>query len=114
MESSQGKSTRKSSGERNVSEALSIRTANINEAIADALRPLSAKEIARRIRSSTRTVEGWLQGRTGPQVKHVVAMLQDDELCRRFLAAADRGDLARSAETIAALRRAVALSGDGS
>ena len=97
-------------GERSVS-SVAIRTLSVNEAIGEALRGWSAKFVARRIKTSTRTVEAWREGRSGPQAKHFVAMLQDDELCARLLEAAGRGDLARSAETIAALKRALVSEG---
>jgi hypothetical protein len=38
-------------------------------------------------------------------------MLNDDELCAKLLEAAGRGDLARSAETIAALKAALVSEG---
>ncbi len=87
--------------------AVAIRTLSVNEAIGEALRHWSAKFVAQRVKTSPRTVEMWREGRSGPQAKHFVAMLQDDELCVRLLEAAGRGDLARSAETIAALKAAL-------
>lgn len=90
---------------------VAIRTLSVNEAIGDALRNWSAKFVAQRIKTSVRTVEDWREGRSGPQAKHFVAMLQDDELCARLLEAAGRGDLARSAETIAALKAALMSEG---
>lgn len=90
---------------------VAIRTLSVNEAIGDALRNWSAKFVAQRIKTSVRTVEDWREGRSGPQAKHFVAMLQDDELCARLLEAAGRGDLARSAETIAALKAALVSEG---
>jgi hypothetical protein len=93
-------------GERSVP-SVAIRTLSVNEAIGEALRGWSAKFVARRIKTSTRTVEAWREGKSGPQAKHFVAMLQDDELCARLLEAAGRGDLADSAATIAKLRAAL-------
>ena len=87
--------------------SVAIRTLSVNEAIGEALRGWSAKFVAKRVKTSARTVENWREGRTGPQAKHFVAMLQDDELCARLLEAAGRGDLARSAETIAHLKAAL-------
>lgn len=111
MEKAQRPNTRKSSGVRKVS-SVAITTHSINERFADLLRPFTAKEIARRLRlPSSRTVENWKEKRTSPQARHVVAMLNDDELCAKFLEAAGRGDLARSAETIAALKRALVSEG---
>ena len=110
MESSSGKTTGESRGVRRVN-TVSIRTLSVNEAIGAALRNWSTKFVARRLKTSTRTVEAWREGRTGPQAKHFVAMLQDDELCARLLEAAGRGDLARSAETIAALKAALVSDG---
>lgn len=93
-------------GERSVS-SVAIRTLSVNEAIGEALRGWSAKFVARRIKTSTRTVEAWREGKSGPQAKRFVAMLQDDELCAKLLEAAGRGDLAKSADTIAKLRAAL-------
>lgn len=87
---------------------VAIRTLSINEAIAEALQPFAAKVIARKVETSERTVEHWKQAKTGPQAKHFVAMLLDDELRPRVLAAAGLGDLARSAETISHLMAALA------
>ena len=110
MESSSGKAPDKSTGVRRVN-SVAIRTATVNEAIGDALRHWSTKFVAQRVKTSVRTVEAWREGRSGPQAKHFVAMLQDDELCARLLEAAGRGDLARSAETIAALKAALLSEG---
>lgn len=110
MERSPQSAPVRKTGERSVS-SVAIRTLSVNEAIGDALRGWSAKFVARRIKTSTRTVEAWREGKSGPQAKHFVAMLQDDELCAKLLEAAGRGDLARSAETIAALKRALVSEG---
>jgi hypothetical protein len=83
----------------------------VNEAIADGLRGLSAKLIADRVETNVRTAENWKQARTGPQIKHVVAMLNDNELCARLLEAAGRSDLARAQETITALKAALISEG---
>jgi hypothetical protein len=77
----------------------------------DLLRKFSPRSIAKRIGASPRTVENWKDGANGPTWKHTVAMLNDDELCARLLEAAGRGDLARSAETIAALKAALMSEG---
>lgn len=106
MERSPKSAPDRKTGERSVS-SVAIRTLSVNEAIGDALRGWSAKFVARRIKTSTRTVEAWREGKAGPQAKHFVAMLQDDELCARLLAAAGRPDLADSAATIAKLRAAL-------
>lgn len=82
-----------------------------NQALAEALRGLKAKLLAIRARTSPRTAENWLQATNGPTWKHTVAMLNDDELCARLLAAAGREDLARSAETIAHLKAALRSEG---
>lgn len=100
----------KSTGERIVS-SVAIRTLSVNEAIGEALRTWSAKFVARKLKTSTRTVEAWREGRSGPQAKHFVAMLQDDELCARLLEAAGRGDLARHQQTIAHLKAALMSEG---
>ncbi len=110
MERTPQRDPNKSTGERNV-HSVAIRTLSVNESIGEALRHWSAKFVARRIKTSTRTVEAWREGKSGPQAKHFVAMLQDDELCARLLEAAGRGDLARSAETIAALKAALVSEG---
>lgn len=106
MERSSKPDAVKRTGERKLT-AIAIRTLTVNEAIGDALRQWSAKFVARRIKTSVRTVEAWREGRAGPQAKHFVAMLNDDELCAKVLEAAGRIDLARSAETIAKLRAAL-------
>lgn len=109
MEKAQRSNTR-SSGVRKVSHAITA--LSVSEGFAELLRPFPAKEIARRLRlSSARTVENWKGARTSPQARHVVAMLNDDELCAKLLEAAGRGDLARSAETIAALKAALVAEG---
>jgi hypothetical protein len=81
----------------------------VNEAIGDALRVWSAKFVARRIKTSTRTVEAWREGRSGPQAKHFVAMLQDDELAPALLSACGRSDLATRAQIESLNRRIEAL-----
>ncbi len=87
-------------------------TYNLAAGLADMLRPYTPKAIAKRIGASPRTVENWKEGENGPTWKHAVAMLNDDELCARLLEAAGRGDLARSAETIAALKAALVSDGN--
>ena len=110
MENSSRKNTRKSSGVRVVN--VAIRTKSVNEAIADALRGLSAKLIADRVETNLRTVENWKQGKTGPQAKHVVAMLNDAELGPRFLKAAGLHELAKQLEINTLNRRIDALKAD--
>lgn len=73
---------------------VAIRTLSVNESIGEAFRRWSAKFVAQRIKTSTRTVEAWREGRSGPQVKHVAAILQDPILCPEFLRALGRADLA--------------------
>ena len=111
MESSFPKRTRKSSGERSVT-SVAIRTLSVNEAIAEALRPWSPKAIARRVQTSVRTVENWKKGITGPQAKHVAAILNDEELCAAFLTAVGREDLAIRAELATLNQRIEALKAD--
>jgi hypothetical protein len=77
------------------------------DAFMEALRHYSAKFIAARLKTSPRTVEAWKQGKSTPQGRHTLAMLNDDELCARLLQAAGRGDLAHAQETITALRTAL-------
>lgn len=84
---------------------VAIRTMTVNEAIGAALRGLSAKFVAKRIKTSTRTVEGWREGRTGPQAKHFVAMLQDDELCALLLEGVGLESLAQQQKILAAKKR---------
>lgn len=69
-------------------------TMDANEAFAQRARTIGMKPLANRIRTSLRTAENWLQGRTGPQWKHVREMLQHDDLVCEVLRAADREDLA--------------------
>jgi transcriptional regulator with XRE-family HTH domain len=111
METSFPKNTRKSSGTQNVN-GVAIRTLSVNEAIADALRPWSPKAIAKRVRTSVRTVENWKNGRTGPQAKHVAAILNDAELGPAFLTAVGRADLATRAELASLQQRVKALKAD--
>lgn len=73
---------------------LEIRTLTVNEAIGDAFKKWTASFIARRLKTSERTVENWQQKRTGPQAKHVAAILADDLLCPAFLRAVGRADIA--------------------
>lgn len=89
-------------------------TATLDNPFMDALRHWSAKFVARRIDASPRTVENWRDGRSIPTGRHIIAMLNDDELCARLLEAAGRGDLARTAERIAAekaLKAAISREG---
>lgn len=81
--------------------------AALDTGFAEALRSFSAKVIARKAHASPRTVEGWKQGKSVPQGRHVLAMLSDDELCARLLEAAGKSDLANAQETITALRKAL-------
>lgn len=100
------RNSRKSSGARSVS-TIAIRTLSVNESIAEALKGWSAKLIARRVKTSLRTVENWKQAKTGPQVKHIAAMLNDDELCAAVLTAFGRADLATRAKMQALLEQAL-------
>ncbi len=76
----------------------------IGSAVAKALRGLSAKAIAARLRRltavSARTVEAWKQAKRTPRAEHIMAMLTDDELCALVLAEVNPA-LARQAEIIA-------------
>lgn len=105
MESAARKNARISSGENRMS-SVAIRTLTINEAIAAALRPWSVGAIAERVKTSKRTVENWKLAKTGPQVKHIAAMLNDDELCDAMLEAFGRADLAGRARMTAILKEA--------
>ena len=82
-------------------------TFDANTSLAESLRGLGAKIIARVAQTTPRTVENWQAGANGPTWRATVAMLNDDELCARLLEAAGRGDLARHQETIAALKAAL-------
>lgn len=104
-----GKSTNRKVRERVVNAIAG--TWDANTSLAAALRGFGAKILARKAQTSPRTAENWLAGENGPTWKNTVAMLQDDELCARLLKAAGRGDLARSAETIAALKAALVSEG---
>jgi hypothetical protein len=103
--------TAKKTGERSVS-SVAIRTLSVNEAIGGALRQWSAKFVAGRIKTSTRTVEDWREGKSGPQAKHFVAMLQDEVLCAPLLEAVGRQDLARAQEILTLNRRIEALKAE--
>jgi len=107
MEKSGKASARKVRGVRRMN-AIALTTFDANETLAEKLRGFGAKMLARKAGGvSTRTAENWLAGENGPAWKHTVAMLNDDELCARLLEAAGRGDLAKSADTIAKLRAAL-------
>lgn len=108
MENSQEKNTRKIQGDRRVND-LALRTLSVNEAIADALRPFATKLIARRIKTSERTIEQWRQAKTGPQAKHFVALLKDPDLRPAVLSAIGLEDLATRAEIVSLNRRIEAL-----
>jgi len=73
----------------------------------EALRRFSAKFIAEKANASTRTAEGWKQGRSAPQGRHVIAMMSDDQLCAELLKMAGKGDAIRLQETISALKSAL-------
>lgn len=81
------------------------------QTLADALRGFSAKIVARVVRTSPRTVEGWKQGRNVPSGEHVIAMLGDDDLCALVLEAAGRDDLAHQAKVFAAREKLARLEG---
>lgn len=86
-------------------------TYDLATAWGNALRPFAPRQLAKKLGISPRTIENWKDGEHGPTWRHTVAMLRDDELCKALLEAAGRGDLARSAETIAALKRALVSEG---
>lgn len=77
--------------------------------IADMLRSFTAKAVARRVGTSPRTVENWKDGVNAPTWRHVVAMLNDDELAPELLRAAGREDLAKQHEILSLERRIDAL-----
>lgn len=73
-------------------EPVSIAFCNVSigDTIARALRGLSAKAIAARVRKiggavSARTVESWKQAKRTPRAPHILAMLADDTLCALLL-----------------------------
>lgn len=101
---SESKNVRNSRGKRRMS-SVAIRTLSVNESIAKALEAWSTKWISKRLRTSERTVENWKRARTGPQAKHMAAMMNDDELCAALLTAFGRADLATRAEMVAILRQ---------
>ena len=84
--------------------SVSIRTMSVNESIAEALRAWPTNTIVRIVKTSKRTVENWKQARTGPQAKHMAAMMTDDELCAALLTALGRADVATRAAMIASLK----------
>lgn len=85
-----------------------FRPLSIGDAIAKALRGLSAKAIAVKLRRMTavsaRTVESWKQGKRTPRAQHILAMMADDDLCALVLADFNP-DLAHQAEIIAAKKK---------
>lgn len=108
MESSSSKSTRKSSEIKRMS-SVAIRTLSVNESIADALQAWPTNAIVRIVKTSKRTVENWKQARTGPQAKHVAALLQDAELRPAMMSALGCKDLAAQAEILSLTKRIEAL-----
>jgi hypothetical protein len=90
---------------------FSVSTHDSTAILAEKLRGYGAKVLARMVGTSPRTAKNWLDASNAPTWKHTVAMLNDDELCAKLLEAAGRGDLARSAETIAALKAVIASEG---
>lgn len=88
-------------------------TFDANLSLADALRGLAAKFIARKAQTTPRTAENWLAGENGPTWRATVAMLNDDELCARLLEAAGRTDLAHDAKRRAAEKLLAALNAEG-
>jgi hypothetical protein len=86
---------------------LTISTHDSTAALAERLRGYGAKVLAKMVGTSPDTTKKWLSASNAPTWKHTVIMLNDDELCAKLLEAAGRGDLARSAETIAKLRAAL-------
>ena len=108
MQNSWEKNARKSSGARLVN-GIAIRTRSVSEGVAEALRGLSAKRIAERLKTNLRTVENWKQKKTTPQAKHVAAILNDEELCGPFLREMGRPDLAHQHEIKTLERRIEAL-----
>jgi len=105
MEKSFGPAIRKIRGSR-VSLAG---TYDANLSLAEHLRGVAAKFVARVAQTTPRTVENWQSGCNGPTWRATVAMLNDDELCSRLLEAAGRGDLAHAQQTITALRTALGM-----
>jgi len=69
--------------------SIAFSPVSIGSAIAKALRGLSAKAIAAKLRRMTavsaRTVESWKQAKRTPRAEHILAMLSDDELCSLLL-----------------------------
>lgn len=108
MEKSFGQTNRKNRGRSMITLAG---TFDANESLAEHLRGIGTKFVARIAQTTPRTVENWQAGANGPGWRATVAMLNDDELCARLLEAAGRGDLARHQETIAALKAAVVSEG---
>lgn len=108
MEHSSSKPTRKSDGITRMS-SVAIRTLSVNESIAEALKCWPTNTLVRIVKTSKRTVENWKQARTGPQAKHVAAMLQDAELRPAMLTALGCSDLATQAEILSLTQRIDAL-----
>ena len=67
--------------------------------------------LARQFGVDRKTMREAIRGKAIPQGRHVVAMLTDDDLCKRLLELADQGELVRSKETIAALKAALMSEG---
>lgn len=104
MEKSFGAIVRKIRGPRM---SMMVGTFDANTSLADALRGIASKVVAKIAQTTPRTVENWQAGQNGPTWRATVAMLNDDELCAKLLEAAGRTDLAHAQETITALRTAL-------
>lgn len=64
------------------------------------------KALAERVRCGMRTVAGWFQGQSTPHFKHVLMMMQDDELLEEMLRLAGRDDIADIPAALAKIKAA--------
>lgn len=94
--------------------SIAFNPVSIGSAIAKALRGLSAKAIAAKLRRMTavsaRTVESWKQAKRTPRAEHILAMLTDDELCPLILEEVNP-QLAHQAKIIKAKKELQELEG---
>lgn len=75
-------------------------------ALKAAFASLSAKTLAEKAETNTRTAENWKAGANGPSWPIVVRFLQDPELAPVLLRAAGREDLADADQVLEKLRAA--------
>ena len=95
---------RKNFGERRVNQHAT--TWDATKSLVSALEPFTAKAVAKKAGTNTRTAENWKSGLNGPSWSHFTRMMHDPELGPAMLMAIGRADLADAVEVLAKLRAA--------